>query len=146
MNSGKSFVKVLLLVTAMGACWYIFLKENPVSDTDSMTAHTSPQDASRVKAPARSPITPAKVMDTVRLRMYADTLGRAYGCGYRPEEELARVRNWLDTSLTPGSREHQANFNEFLEAMKNSAEQQREGKSSYSCPEVEASMKTVSWP
>jgi hypothetical protein len=144
MNSGKSFVKALLVAAAMGGVWYLFIQGKPLSD--SMSVLTSPRETPRVKAPTGSPVTPAKAIDTVRLKMYADTLGRAYGCGYRPEEELARVQNWLDASLTPGSREHQTNFDEFLEGMKTSAEQQREGRSSNSCAEVELSLKTISWP
>jgi hypothetical protein len=111
-----------------------------------MTAPATPSEASRGNAPIGTSVTPAQGIDTARLRMYAETLGRAYGCGYRPEEELARVRNWLDTSLIPGSKVHQVNFNEFLETMKSSAEQQREGKSSYTCIEAETSLKTTSWP
>ena len=140
----NSLAKSLLVVGIMVGCWYLFIKD--MSPVDRMTAPATPSEASRGNAPVGTSVTPAQGIDTARLRMYAETLGRAYGCGYRPEEELARVRNWLDTSLIPGSKVHQVNFNEFLETMKSSAEQQREGKSSYTCIEAETSLKTTSWP
>jgi hypothetical protein len=144
MNLGKSSVKSIIVLLVMAACWYLLIKNKPPSDRE--TSPATSQDASQANAPTGTSVTPTQAIDTARLKIYADILGRAYGCGYHPEEELARVRNWLDTSLTPGSKAHQANFNEFLETMKICAEQQREGKSSYSCAEVETSLKTTSWP
>jgi hypothetical protein len=144
MNFGKSSVKVIIMLLVMAACWYLFIKNKPPAGRETPPATS--QEASQANAPTGTSVASTQAIDTGRLKIYVDILGRAYGCGYHPEEELARVRNWLDTSLTPGSKAHQANFNEFLESMKISAKQQRENKSSYSCAEVETSLKTTSWP
>jgi len=147
MNSGTSsvsFLKTLLIVAVMGVAWYLFIQKKPQPDGATAPSHT--HEAAPRDARSRPSAAPAKVFDTDRMMMFAATLGRAYGCGYRPEEELARTRTWLDASLSPGTKEHQAHLHELLEGIKNTAEQQREGKSTYSCADVEISLKTTTWP
>jgi hypothetical protein len=143
-NSSVSFVRALLIVAVMGVIWYLFIQKKPQPDGEVVPS--PPQETAQRDARSKSSAAPAKVFDTDRMMMFAATLGRAYGCGHRPEEELARVRTWLDRSLSPGTREHQAHFHDFLEGIKNNEEQQREGRSTYSCADVEMSLKTTTWP
>ncbi len=138
----KSGIKVIIILLLMAGVWY-FLLHRPRS-IDTMPATATPSIPSETSSPPAPSLTAP--IDTGRLSWYAGVLGRAYGCGLRPEAEMDRVRKWLDDSLSPGSKAHQAHLHDFLEEVKAAADRQRDAKEGTSCSEAESALKTTPWP
>jgi hypothetical protein len=84
--------------------------------------------------------------DIDRMTTYATLLGRAIGCRINVDDEMRKVGKWMDRTFPPGSKEQRIYMPIFLKGLKDSAKQQREGKSPDSCETLREEVRHIRWP
>lgn len=81
-----------------------------------------------------------------QMTTYAVLLGRAAGCGMKPEYEYRRVGKWLDETFPPGSEDQKTYIPIFLAGLEYHAKQQASGKSPDTCSQVRRALSGTDWP
>lgn len=84
--------------------------------------------------------------DIDRLTTYGTILGRAIGCGLDVNPEMRRVGKWMDKRFPPGTQRQKIYLPIFMETVKRSAIQQRNGNSPDSCGAVRDMVQKFPWP
>ena len=84
--------------------------------------------------------------DIDKLTTFATVLGRGTACGADIKDASRRVGRWMDRTFPPGSKDQQVYLPIFMAGMVFHAQQQKDGKSPDSCPNVLRSFNTFPWP